>query len=163
MQFLPRSRSRTSPLNRGVRGIARAFIPQRSHGRAWLRPVDGSPNIVVARDATRCRLSQPTAMLGCVMQCELLHNAPRFCEGKGFRERRGCVGVEIVQHDPALLHLRIPYIDQPAHVLRQILHGPLCGDDNRPPADSAGACHCSSPHIQRGRHGGRAQPVCSCE
>ena len=55
--------------------------------------------------------------------------------GKGCIERSGFVGVEVVQYDTYHFRLRIPLIDPPAHLLGKVLHGPLRGDSNMPPAD----------------------------
>src|SRR5215471_12035542 len=135
MQFLPRSRSRESPGNRGVRCIACAFIRSDLTGEHGFVRYTAIQTLSLQDTQLDFGHIQPTAVLGRVMKFELLQNAPRFCGGKGFIERRGFVGVEVVQHDTDHLRLRIPGINQPAHLLRKVLHGPLCGDDNMSPAD----------------------------
>jgi hypothetical protein len=134
MQFLPRCRSRKPPCNRGVSRIARVFI--RGDLTDEHRFVRYTAVQTLALQDTQCNCGpiQPTAVLGRIMQCELLHNTACFCGGKGFIERRGFVGVEVVQHNTNPLRLWIPFIDQPWHVLGTVLHRPLLGDRNMPPA-----------------------------
>src|ERR671926_837939 len=134
MQFLPCRRGREAPGNRSMSSIARVCIRGGLTGERDFVWYPTGQTMALQDTQFDFGHIQPTAVLGRVMQFELLQNPPRFCGGKGFIERGGFVGVEVVQHDPNPLRFRIPDIDQPAHVLGKVQHRALCSDSNMPPA-----------------------------
>ena len=50
-------------------------------------------------------------MLGCVMKLQALQEAVRFGGGKGFLERRGGMGIEVVLYDADRLSVRVLLIE----------------------------------------------------
>jgi hypothetical protein len=57
------------------------------------------------------------------MELQLARNPKRFFRREGLIERSWPVRVEVVENDPNQLGVRITLIDQPLHLLREVLSG----------------------------------------
>src|SRR5215213_2602079 len=88
---------------------------------------------LLVRDAPREALSrehreldlhlvQPRAVLGCVVELQLVHDAPRLCWLERLVEGGRGVGIEVVEHYPHLLGPRVVLIHQRSHLLSEV-HG----------------------------------------
>ena len=134
LQLHPCRCRRELPVNRGLSGIAGGLhcgqlTFQRSFGS------DAPLQALASKDAQfDLGHVEPTAMLGGVMELQLLPQAMGFCRRKGLIERSRFVGVEIVQDDPNHLRLRVAFIDQPFQLVGEVLHRALSGHFHVPPA-----------------------------
>src|SRR6185369_6137063 len=133
MQLHSRLRSRKLPVNRGSGCIASCL-----YGGQF--PLEGSfggdaPVQALAGEDTEFDFGhvEPTPMLGCIVKLQLLPNAVRLCRGKGLIERGELVDIEIVQDYPDHLGLGVALIDQPLHLVSEVLHGTLCRYRHVPP------------------------------
>src|SRR5262249_42915245 len=77
---------------------------------------------------------EPTAMFRGEMKLQLAPNAARLCGGKRLVERGGLMGIELVEHQANHLRLGILLIDQPPHLVREVLHRPPVAHRHVPPA-----------------------------
>src|SRR3972149_3078498 len=84
---------------------------------------------------------QPTAMLGRVMKLQAFENASRLFGREGLIQRGWPMGVEITQHHPDQLGLRVNLITQPLHLSGEILHGATVGHRHMPPTASGFKLH----------------------
>src|SRR5262245_16422504 len=134
MQFLSRLAEREAPINGGSLRVAPDLIRADfvlEGGFVWNAPVQTLPDQNTQLDF---RHIQPTAVLGGVVELQLLGQPPRFLRGKGFIERGWLMGVEIVQDDPDHLRPRIALINQPLHLVSKIHFRAVRRHRDLPPA-----------------------------
>src|SRR4249920_2948832 len=77
---------------------------------------------------------QPTAMFGGVVELQFLANTAGFGGREGVIERGRTMGIELIEYHTNDLGLRIPFIDQPLHLVRKVGLGPAFSDHHMPPA-----------------------------
>src|SRR5919106_5159941 len=77
---------------------------------------------------------EPTGVLGRIVQRQFFQDPSGLRRDEGFIQRRGAMGVEIIQDYPNHLRVGITVVDQPPHLVREVMHGALHSHLDMPPA-----------------------------
>src|SRR5215207_3466552 len=133
MQLPPRILGREPPLDLGAGGVARLLqFPDFTLERLFV--ADAPVQTLTAEDA-QLDLGdvEPTAMLRRVVELQPPSDAACFLRREGLIQRGHPVRVQVVEHDPHPLGLRVGFIHQPLHLPRKVLHRALPRDFDMPP------------------------------
>ena len=122
-----------SPVNDGG-SLVTLMFQRRDLSLQYHLVADSTVETLIAQDA-QLYLShvQPTAVYRSVMELQALGYTQRFGWLEGIVQRTQLVSVEIVQHQPYRLGVRICLIDQPSHLMSEVHSSALLGHLDMPP------------------------------
>ena len=122
-----------SPVNDGG-SLVTLMFHRRDLSFQYHLVADSTVKTLVAQDA-QLYLShvQPTAVYRSVMELQAFGDAPRFGWLEGIVQRTQLVSVEIVQHQPYRIGVRICLINQPSHLMSEVHSSALLGHLDMPP------------------------------